>query len=176
MKKTKTEGYRINGVFCEPDQPILCDLIGLSDFENKLDIQDTGTLYRIKFEIGSEYAEHTKEYLDEDSGLIFQFYYDDRVSGNPLVLVVKEVDLKTFFEDYFQFYYYEQNKIPGKRFIKNLLKFTGHKNIQDFIEECNKKGKKVRKNPNYGGNPNWDGNLEGHYTDKLVEKAGSISV
>jgi len=34
-EKTKTEGYRINGVFCEPNQPILCDLIGLSDIGEK---------------------------------------------------------------------------------------------------------------------------------------------
>jgi hypothetical protein len=180
MEKTKAEGYRINGVFCEVNQPVLCDLIGLRNFAYKLEnsqdkvpvpsIKDTGTLYRIKF-----CDEDTVEYLDEDSGLIFQFYNDDRLCGNPLVLVLKEVDLKNFFYEYFQFYYYEQNKIPGRRFIKNLLKFTGNKNVNDFIEECNKEGKKVRKDPSYSGNPDWDGTLNKDYVDKLMEKAGCIS-
>ena len=137
--------------------------------EPKLKIENTGTLYKLKHT-----AENTLEYLDEETGLIYHFYENDEMPGNPLMIVVIEKDLKQFFLEYFQFNYWEADNIPSKRFIKNLLKWTGHKTIDDFVESFNAEGVKMRNDPNYQGNPNWDGTLGEEYAEDLISQAGLV--
>jgi hypothetical protein len=184
MTKVKAEGYRINGFFCEANQPVPCSLIkGLDEFEKEYNdycygnikkvptpsIEKTGTFYRFKHT-----ALDTLEYLDEETGLIYEFYKNPDMPGNPLMIVVREEDLKKFFMNYFEFNYWESDNIPSKRFIKNLLKWTEHKTINDFVERFNAEGTKIRNDPNYQGNPDWDGTLGKEYAEELVSEAGLV--
>jgi hypothetical protein len=183
MKKVKADGYRINGVFCEINQPMLCSMVGLEKFEKKYmkyqyrettripvpNIKDSGSLYFLEYPLGRKGIEHTFEYFDEDYGLIYQFYEDDSVARVVFVLI--ETDLKCFFEDYFYFNYYEQDRIPSSRFIENLLKYTKFKDMDSFVKKLNEVGKEIRNDPNYDGNLDWDGTLDENYVARLLKKS-----
>jgi len=181
----KIQGVEVNGVFCEFDKPVLCEKIpkfekivtGIKhlyryDFSKiKPEIDNTGELFsckdwRFNFEPhhGSDYGQKT--FIDENNGLMYHFYLDSEDSR--LYLIVKKHDLAIEFSNDFELFYYEQNKLPSKRFVKNLLKWTKHKNIESYVNWLEKGWKRQALALGFQvPRPDWDGTMDKKYYDKL---------
>lgn len=169
----------VNGFFCEFDKPVLCENIpsfqkivrkintcfDLRKFKPQID--KTSELFvfkdwRFDFEPhhGNDYDQKT--FIDESSGLMYHFYIN--YPDSNFYMIVKKHDLATEFSNIFELCYYEQDKLPSKQFVKNLLKWTDHKNIDSFVKWLEKGWKKhLKKNPR----PDWDGTMNKEYFEKL---------